>query len=102
MSETVEQQQTQSDYTPIVLNTDVLATLDVDSVYVQDLRKINSTWEIRYFKNLVPDLLLKCCAECGKFFLLDEYEFEYVQHERCPFCNVQDKRAGQVKDIFDV
>jgi hypothetical protein len=84
------------------LSEDNLRTLEVDLVYVQDLRKINSTWEIRYFKNLVSDLLLKSNNECGKFFLLDEYEFEYVQHQMCTFFNTQDKRGGQITDVFDV
>ena len=66
------------------------------------MRKQNPSAEIKYYRNLVPDLLLKCCNECGKFFLLDEYEFEYVQTKRCPFCNVMDKRAGNSKDIFEI
>jgi len=43
MSETVELQQTQNDYFPITIGADILATLDVDSVYFQDLRKINNS-----------------------------------------------------------
>lgn len=42
------------EYQPIVLNADILCTLDVDSVYVQDMRKINASANVRYFKNLIP------------------------------------------------
>jgi intraflagellar transport protein 122 len=47
-------------------------------------------------------VLLKCCNQCGKFFLLDEYEFEFIQNKRCPFCNGEEKRSGRTKDIFDL
>lgn len=102
MNETLELQQTSVEYVPIVLNAQILATLDVDSVYVQDLRKLNPGANVRYYKNLIPELLLKSCLECGKFFTLDEYEFEYIQHKHCPFCNKEDKRTGPVKSVFDL
>jgi intraflagellar transport protein 122 len=67
-----------------------------------DQRKINSTSRIRYFINIASEVLLKCCGQCGKFFLLDEYEFEFIQNKRCPFCNGEEKRSGRTKDIFDL
>jgi intraflagellar transport protein 122 len=75
------------DYIPVMLNSKTLATLDLDSVCIQDLRKLNPSANVRYYKNLIPELLLKSCQNCGKFFTLDEYEFEYIQHKHCPFCN---------------
>lgn len=102
ISETLDNQQMQVDYMPLVLSEQDISQLDTESVYVLDQRKINPTCPIRYFINLVQDLLLKCCAECGKFFLLDEYEFDFVQNKRCPYCNGEEKRSGRVKDIFDL
>ena len=79
-----------------------IAELEPDSVYFLDLRKINPSIEIKYYINLVADFLLKCCLQCGHFFLLDEYEFEFIQNKRCPFCNGEEKRSGRTKDIFDL
>lgn len=71
MNQTLEQQQTSVDYIPVVLNAKTLATLDLDSVCIQDLRKLNPSANVRYYKNLIPELLLKSCQNCGKFFTLD-------------------------------
>lgn len=67
-----------------------------------DSRKINASARVRYFINTAPEVLLKCCNQCSKFFLLDEYEFEFIQNKRCPFCNGEEKRSGRTKDIFDL
>jgi len=50
---------------------------------------------------MVPEIPLKLCMDCGKFYLLDEYEFEYLKTKKCPFCKAIDRRAGPQKDIFD-
>lgn len=75
ISDTLENQQIQQDYIHLVLDQETIAELEPETVYFLDLRKLNPTMEIRYFINLASDILLKCCGQCGKFFLLDEYEF---------------------------
>ena len=87
---------------PTVLSEGEISQLDYEAVYFIDQRKINSSLPIRYFINIAPEILLKNCKECGKFFLLDEYEFEFIQTKRCPFCNGEEKRSGRTKDIFDL
>ena len=98
----MDNQQIQTDFTPTVLTEHEIAQLEVESVYFVDQRKIHPSLPIRYFINVVPEILLKNCAECGKFFLLDEYEFEFIQTKRCPYCNGEEKRSGRTKDIFDL
>lgn len=87
---------------PVVLEEQQLAELDPESIYFVDLRKVNPTIDIKYYVNLISEILLKSCNQCGKFFLLDEYEFEFIQNKRCPFCNGEEKRSGRMKDIFDL
>jgi len=87
ISESLDHQQIQTDFMPTVLSEVEIAQLDIESVYFIDQRKINSGLPIRYFINIAPEILLKNCKECGKFFLLDEYEFEFIQNKRCPYCN---------------
>ena len=71
INETLDQQQVQVDYIPVTLDDQQIAELEPESVYFLDLRKVNSTNEIKYYMNLVADFLLKCCLQCGHFFLLD-------------------------------
>ena len=58
---------------PTILSEQEIAQLDYEAVYFIDQRKLNSNLSIRYFINIAPEILLKNCKECGKFFLLDEY-----------------------------
>jgi len=75
ISENLEIQQIQTEFTPTILSEQEISQLDYESVYFIDQRKINTGLPIRYFINIAPEILLKNCGECAKFFLLDEYEF---------------------------
>ena len=67
-----------------------------------DYSKYCPTMQIRYYKNMVPEIPLECCYLCSRFFILDEYEFEFLKNKRCPFCKGIDKRIKENPDLFDV
>lgn len=76
-------------------------TLQPEEVLIWDLSHYCPTLEPRYFKNMAPENPIHCCGDCGKFFFIDEHEFEYVQKRECPFCRTPDKKVAQ-KDVFDL
>jgi len=70
-----------------------------EEVYIVDHSHLNSKTPKRYFKNLVPDFAIHMCENCCKFFVLDEYEFAYMEHGYCPFCKHVEKEKGE-KQVF--
>ncbi len=64
-----------------------------------DSRRHHGGLEVSFYKNMTPDVLLKVCGECLKLFLLDEFEFEFIQSGKCPFCKKTDQRA-QKKELY--
>lgn len=95
-------QQASQEYVPVVVDEEIVKTMDPDEVYWVDFTKYCPTLPIRYFKAIGSEISFKVCPDCGKFFLLDEYEFEYAKTKKCPFCKTIDKREGPQKDIFDI
>ena len=70
-----------------------------EEVFIQDYSHINPKYSRRYFKNLVPDVAIMMCENCGHFFIQDEYEMAYLEHGHCPFCkNVEKDRV--IKPVF--
>lgn len=41
---------------------------------------------------MVGEQPIHVCSDCGRFFYVDEHEFEYVQKRHCPFCRTSDKK----------
>ena len=55
-------------------------------VYFVDLTLYCDTYEIKYYKNMHPEIALENCSECKSFFMMEEFESENIQNKRCPFC----------------
>jgi len=53
----------------------------------------------KYYKNMSPDVAIMKCENCQKFFILDEYEFAYMELGHCPFCKNVEKDKGP-KQIY--
>lgn len=78
-----------------MLDKDLLKSLELEEVFIVDFTKYCPTMDIKYYKTMVTDIPITNCQDCGKFFLLDEYEFEYLRNKKCPFCRALDKREGE-------
>ncbi|EGR29567.1 intraflagellar transport protein, putative [Ichthyophthirius multifiliis] len=102
LQEIFEMQQTTQEYIPLQLDEQVLCTLNMDEVYCVDFTRYCLTYDITYYKSMNNDVLLKVCNECCSFFILDEYEFEFIKNGKCSFCRIADERTGVQKDIFDL
>jgi len=92
-------QQTSKDYKPIEVDEFMLRSMRFEEVYIVDYSHFNTNLPKRYFKNIVPDVAIMCCENCGHFFIQDEYEFAYMEHGHCPFCKHVEKDKG-VKNVY--
>lgn len=86
-------------YSPVVLDEKILQSLKLEDVFVEDLTKYCRKFPRRYYKNVVPDIPLIQCESCSKIFLLDEYEFAFLEKNCCPFCRA---RSGDEDQLMDV
>lgn len=43
-------------------------------------------FKTRYFRNLIPDLLITICPECFQAFHSEDFELQVLQNGHCPFC----------------
>lgn len=86
--------QTTTGYEPIEVDEAILQNMRYEEVYVVDYSHFNQKMPKRYFKNLVPDFAISMCENCCKFFVLDEYEFAYMESGHCPFCKYIEKDKG--------
>lgn len=98
LMESLDHQTTQG-YEPVECEEAILQNMRFEEVYIVDYSHLNSKTPKRYFKNLVPDFAIHMCENCCKFFVLDEYEFAYMEHGYCPFCKHVEKEKGD-KQVF--
>lgn len=70
LNEVCDSQLTNENYICLHLKKDVLATLNIQEVHFQDLRKYCPTMPVKYYKNLVPEISLVNCKWCSRFFVL--------------------------------
>jgi len=47
---------------------------------------------------MVPEIPLTQCEKCSNTFLLDEYEFAFLEKKCCPFCRV---KTGELDQLMD-
>lgn len=48
--------------------------------------RTSSSNDIRFYKNMIPETGTAVCQNCGKFFHEEDYEYEFLKHDGCPFC----------------
>ncbi|CAD8208598.1 unnamed protein product [Paramecium pentaurelia] len=102
INEIIQQQQTSQDqYLVVELDETAIQSLSPEEVLIVDYRQYCSTIDVKYYKNMVGEQPIHVCPDCGRFFYIDEHEFEYIQKKCCPFCRISDKKIPQ-KDIFDI
>jgi len=77
-------------YNPIEADERLLCGMRLDEVFIEDHTKQNPNIKRRYFKNIVPEIPSIQCEICSNVFLLDEYEFAYMEMQCCPFCRTKE------------
>lgn len=50
----------------------------------------------RFFKNVIPDIALACCAGCSGFASLDDFEMAVLEKGCCPLCRLPMAETGLV------
>lgn len=72
-------------YKPLLLDSNVLKSLREEEVFI--LEYPGSLIRNKYYKNMIPEIKLRNCPSCRKFFHEDDFDFEYLKKLRCPFCH---------------
>ncbi|KAL3792162.1 hypothetical protein HJC23_009626, partial [Cyclotella cryptica] len=81
-------------FKPIVVDRNVLASLDrVDVFVISAKTKANIAEDektvgkrCRFFKNLLPEIGIALCPQCDHFFHEEDFEFAVLRDSGCPFC----------------
>lgn len=87
-------------YTDIMVHEELqvdAGELDRDALRMVDPRSvIMARWpkpfKTRYYRNLIPDLLITVCPECCHAFHAEDFELQVLQKGHCPFCRTQGDR----------
>jgi len=83
----------------VPVNEHIMKHMRFEEVLIVDMTHLSPSYPKRFFKNMVPDVAIFKCEHCNKFFLLDEYEFAYIECGHCPFCKNVEKDKG-VKAVY--
>jgi intraflagellar transport protein 122 len=86
VAEFAEMQMTQEEYHPVVLDEETLVSLSAEEVYTVDLTKDCPTFPRKYYKLMIPEIAVTCCINCHQFYMREEFELAYLEHQGCPFC----------------
>lgn len=82
-------------FTDILVHEDIsgmdLMELDRDGLRMVDPRSViivkwPKPFKTRYYRNLIPDLLITVCPECFHAFHSEDFELQVLQKGYCPFC----------------
>jgi len=85
-------------YKPVECETKLLESMKFEEVFVEDLTSYCPGYQRHYFKNMVPEIPLTKCEKCSNIFLLDEYEFAFLEKKCCPFCRCRDASADELME----
>ncbi|KAI9141423.1 intraflagellar transport protein [Paraphysoderma sedebokerense] len=75
---------TDGKFEPVKVDRKTLLSMNPEDVFIEN-------WGyhcigVRYFRLVVPDVMLTVCDGCKHFFHSEDFEFLIVQHGMCPFC----------------
>eukprot|EP00760_Papus_ankaliazontas_P010181 PhM_4_TR1421/c0_g1_i1/m.66679/K19656/IFT122; intraflagellar transport protein 122 len=74
-------------FQPVYVDSDNLKQFKRDEIFVQ--RWPGSETGIvrpRYYRNMVPEVSIVQCASCNHFFHEEDFEFECLKSNGCPYC----------------
>ncbi|CAG9855625.1 unnamed protein product [Phyllotreta striolata] len=86
-------------FVPVIVGRETLLGLDCSSVLIC---KWPAPLRCRYYRNLLPEMLISMCEFCFKCFHVDDFELQVLQNGRCPFCrNSNTVDTAAVADAVD-
>lgn len=71
-------------YVPIEVDEVALRSLNREEVFL--IASTTQPATVRLFKNMTPEIGLAVCSGCQQFFYEEDFEYEYLKNEGCPFC----------------
>lgn len=80
-------------YIPLKLDRATLTSLEPDLVYVQKFpcRSLRN----KYFKTMIPEIHIRMCESCRKFFHEDDFDFEFLKTGGCPVCHYSEEQPEE-------
>jgi hypothetical protein len=96
LNEFTQNLESTEEYKVIELDESVLKTLNENEVYIIDLRNINKTYPVKFYKNRRKDVGVIMCKFCFRFFKVEEFENAFLKCGKCcPLCkNVDEGMKG--------
>lgn len=80
------------EYSVLVIDEDILRTLNESEVFIIDLRLQCSNYPVRFFKNRMKDVFITMCKFCYHFFRTEEFENLFLKNGKvCPICRMSDE-----------
>lgn len=74
---------------PLTLDRIALRAIDPDTVLIA---RWPAPLRARFYRNLLPELLISICAECLQPFHAEDFELQLLQRGHCPFCRTPAER----------
>ena len=92
LNEFTQNLESTEEYKVIELDESVLKTLNENEVYIIDLRNINKTYPVKFYKNRRKDVGVIMCKFCFRFFKVEEFENAFLKCGKCcPLCKKVDE-----------
>ena len=83
-------------YVPVEVDHKTLASFNREEIYTV---RTSLSDDIRFYKNMIPEIGIAVCQNCGKFFHEEDYEYEFLKHNGCPVCKTTTN--GDVSTSYD-
>jgi len=88
INKTLETQDGNGAYQPVILGAKTLASLKRDEIYL--CKPIIAGMRYRFYKNMIPDISVAVSQPCHRFFNEEDFEFVYLKDGACPFSRAKD------------
>ncbi|KAL0479772.1 intraflagellar transport protein [Acrasis kona] len=76
----------------VVVDRAMLASFHKDEVFVVDWGETQV--KKKFYKSTIPEIQITRCEACNSFFHEEDYEFEMLKGQGCPFCRTNNKQAA--------
>jgi len=82
-------------YKPIRVDAKTMISMKKEEVFV--VKSISPGVRSKFYRNMTPDIAVAMCISCEHFFHEEDFEFNYLQQEKCPASSC----AGQRCKLFE-
>lgn len=103
-----EQEITDDKYFVVETGKDILTHLDREEVYsIKELEK-STKINVRFYKNMMPEIGIALCQNCCNFFHESDFEYAFLKNGKlCPICSSTNMNTrnvsltiGLITDIY--